>query len=230
MRLLTGQTCQMAGETPSEADLVVYGAGGMGQEVADLLIASGRNVVGFIDDNPVLIGSSILGLPVLGGPTWLSGKTLTVVLGIGSPAGRRKVWCSVSQHGVSEPPAIVHPTAYVGLGCRLGVGSVIAAGAVLTADVELGRFVIVNAGATISHNSRLADYSTVAPGAHFAGNTTAESGADIGIGAAVMQGLTIGSWSIVGAGSVVIKDVQADTTVAGCPAKIIAHRPSGWHI
>jgi acetyltransferase-like isoleucine patch superfamily enzyme len=44
----------------------------------------------------------------------------------------------------------------------------------------------------------------------------------------VVQGLQIGAWSIVGAGAVVIDDVEANTTVAGCPARVIASRPAGW--
>lgn len=221
----------MSSETPSAAELVVYGAGGMGQEIADLAISPDHPwvVVGFVDDSPDLAGRTVLGLPVLGGGDWLVGRTVRVALGIGSPSARRRAWLALEGSGVGEPPALIHEKAHVGLGCSVGPGSVVAAGAVLTADVALGRFVIVNAGATVSHNSRLADYATVAPGAHLAGSTTLEEGADVGIGASVIQGLSIGAWAVVGAGAVVIGDVEANTTVAGCPARVIASRPPGWH-
>lgn len=221
----------MGGETPFESGLVIYGAGGMGQEVADLVIASGGKVVGFVDDDPKLVpGSHMLGIPVVGDKRWLEGKSTPVALAFGAPASRHRVWKSLRALGVIEPPPLVHPTAYVGLGCQLGGGSVVAAGATLTADVELGRFVIVNAGVTVSHNSRLSDFSTVAPGVHLAGNTTVGEGADIGIGASVIQGLTIGPWSVVGAGAAVIDDVPANTTVVGCPARVIAEREPGWQL
>ena len=193
-----------------------------------MVMASGGNVIGFVDDDPTMAGSSILDVPVLGDRKWLSGRGFAVAVGIGSPAARQKAWNDLRADGIGEPPPLVHPTAYVGLGCRVGAGSIVAAGATLTADVELGRFVIVNAGATVSHNCRLADFSTVAPGAHLAGDTHVEEGADIGIGASVIQGLTVGSWSIVGAGATVIKDVRPNTTVVGCPAKVIAERQPGW--
>lgn len=228
MRWGTRQTCRMAGETPSEADLVIYGAGGMGQELADLVTAGGGSVLGFVDDDPRLQTSSVLGLPVLGDTGWLRGRNVAIALGIGSSALRKRSWEVLADGGAVEPPPLVHPTAYIGRGCRLGAGSIVGAGATLTADVAISRFVIVNAGATVSHNCRLADYSTVAPGAHIAGNVSVEEGADIGIGSCVIQGLTIGSWSIVGAGAVVIRDVEPNTTVVGCPAGVIAQRESGW--
>jgi sugar O-acyltransferase (sialic acid O-acetyltransferase NeuD family) len=202
----------------------------MGQEVADLAICAGTPVLGFVDDRPELQGVEVLGLPVLGNRQWLAGREVLVFVAVGSPANRRRVTEEVRQLGVAECGPLVHPTAYVGLGCHIGSGSVVAATATLTADVQIGEYVIVNAGATVSHNSSLADFATVAPGAHLAGNTRVEEGADIGIGASVIQGLTIGAWSVVGAGAVVISDVEADKTVVGCPARVIASRPPGWHL
>ena len=43
----------------------------------------------------------------------------------------------------------------------------------------------------------------------------------IGARAMIMKGVTIGKRSIVGAGSIVVKDVPADTIVAGNPATVI---------
>ena len=202
----------------------------MGQEVADLAGSTGANVLGFIDDRPGLTGQTVLGLPVLGDRSWLAGRDAAVFVAVGSPAARRRVCGELRDLGIAESPALIHPAAYVGLGCRIGAGSVIAAGATLTADVQIGRYVIVNAGATVSHNSRLADFATVAPGAHLAGNTTLEEGADVGIGASAIQGLVVGAWSVVGAGAVLIGDVPSDTTVVGCPARVISTRDAGWQL
>jgi UDP-2-acetamido-3-amino-2,3-dideoxy-glucuronate N-acetyltransferase len=46
-------------------------------------------------------------------------------------------------------------------------------------------------------------------------------GASIGSGAAILCGITIGERALVGAGAVVTKDVPADGTVAGVPARIL---------
>ncbi|MGH9115624.1 MAG: NeuD/PglB/VioB family sugar acetyltransferase [Acidimicrobiales bacterium] len=217
-------------------DIVVYGAGGMGQEVADLVLAAsargaGWRLRGFVDDDPALRGQEILGVPVLGGREWLAepaARTSVVTVAVGAPATRRRVCEAVLSAGASQAPALVHPAGYVGLGCELGEGTVVAAGAALTADVRAGRFVIVNAGATVNHNARLGDFATIAPGAHLAGNVCVGEGADVGIGASCVQGRSIGAWSRVGAGAVVVDDVAADTTVVGVPARVVATRSRGW--
>jgi sugar O-acyltransferase (sialic acid O-acetyltransferase NeuD family) len=214
------------------SEIAIYGAGGMGQEVADLILSLGCgewNLTGFIDDDCRLAGSEVLGLPVLGSPEWLSGRSSAVAVAIGAPAARREAWDSLKAIGASKIPALVHPAAHIGRGCSLGDGTIVAAHAVLTADVLAGRSVIVNAGATVSHNCRLADFATVAPGAHLAGNVHVGQGAEIGIGASIVQGRTVGEWSVVGAGAVVIEDVEPNSTVVGCPARTIATRPAGWH-
>jgi acetyltransferase-like isoleucine patch superfamily enzyme len=51
--------------------------------------------------------------------------------------------------------------------------------------------------------------------------TLVKKGASIGSSVTILCGVTIGENSIVGAGAVVTKDVPANATVAGVPAKII---------
>lgn len=51
--------------------------------------------------------------------------------------------------------------------------------------------------------------------------TLVKRGASIGSGATLLGGITIGENALVGAGSVVIRDVPADSTVVGNPAKVI---------
>jgi acetyltransferase-like isoleucine patch superfamily enzyme len=53
--------------------------------------------------------------------------------------------------------------------------------------------------------------------------TLVKKGASIGSGATILGNLTIGENAIVGAGSVVIKDVPANSIVAGNPARFIRH-------
>ena len=48
------------------------------------------------------------------------------------------------------------------------------------------------------------------------------SQAFIGMGAVILPGVTIGDGAIIGAGSVVTKDVEADTVIAGNPAREIS--------
>ena len=63
-------------------------------------------------------------------------------------------------------------------------------------------------------------------GVRLAGHVTVEAGAFVGIGATVVQNVRIGREAVVGAGSVIIRDVPAQTTVAGVPARIIRPAPT----
>ncbi len=47
-------------------------------------------------------------------------------------------------------------------------------------------------------------------------------GASIGSGVAILCGVTVGRNAMVGAGAVVTRDVPADATVAGVPARVVA--------
>lgn len=49
----------------------------------------------------------------------------------------------------------------------------------------------------------------------------------IGAGATILKGITIGDGAIIGAGAVVTKDVEANSIVAGNPAKVI-HEHVEW--
>jgi acetyltransferase-like isoleucine patch superfamily enzyme len=54
--------------------------------------------------------------------------------------------------------------------------------------------------------------------------TYVRKGASVGSSATILCGLTIGENAIVGAGSVVTKDVPANATVAGNPARVIKRK------
>jgi len=51
--------------------------------------------------------------------------------------------------------------------------------------------------------------------------TVVKKGASIGSGATIMSNVVIGENSIVGAGSMVVRDVPADSIVAGNPARLL---------
>lgn len=217
-------------------DIVVVGTGGFAREVHQLLedaVADGEGwrVLGFLDDDPARAGDSVHDLPVLGGTSWLEGRKVAVAVGVGSSAARRVLVKRIrSEAPGSGFPTLVHPTAWIGNRISLGQGTIVCAGNALTTDLSIGDHVILNLDCTVGHDSIVEDFVTVAPSVNISGAVVVREGTDLGTGATIIQGVEIGRWSVIGAGAVVIRDIPANVTAVGTPAKPIKERAEGWHL
>jgi len=217
--------------------LVILGAGGFAREVLDVVDAieaaapSTFTVVGFVSERESDWNRTIHGVPVLGGFEWFERaprEGLHVVCGIGSPPVRKRLVARCEALGLPSA-TLVHPRAVRTRWVELGPGTVVTAGVVLTNDIRVGRHVHLNLNATVGHDAVLEDFVTIAPGVNVSGNVHVGEGTDLGTGSAVLQNTTIGAWSVVGAGAVVHRNLPANCTAVGVPAKVIKTRPPGWH-
>jgi sugar O-acyltransferase (sialic acid O-acetyltransferase NeuD family) len=203
------------------SDLVIVGAGGFARETAAAAAAAGFRVLGFLDDNPGLHGTTRSGLPILGGTDSVTGLDAEVVVCVGNPRNYTARKQIVERLGLPAEryATVVHPAASVGAGSVLGPGTVLLAGTVLTADVQVGSHVAVMPPAVLTHDDRIGDYATVASGVRGGGGAVLETGAYVGAGALIREGVTVGAWSLVGMGSVVLTDVPSDEIWVGSPAR-----------
>jgi sugar O-acyltransferase (sialic acid O-acetyltransferase NeuD family) len=204
-------------------DLLIVGAGGFARETAAAATAAWR-VLGFLDDNPALHGTSRSGLPILGDvESVLDMPDAAVVVCVGNPRNyvvRQRI---VARLSLPEEryATVVHPAAEIGAGSTVGPGSVLLAGAVLTADVTVGSHVAIMPQAVLTHDDVVGDYATIASGVRLGGGAVLDTGAYVGAGALVREGVTVGAWSLVGMGSVVLRDVPAGQVWAGNPARCL---------
>jgi sugar O-acyltransferase (sialic acid O-acetyltransferase NeuD family) len=216
-------------------DLVIFGTGGFAREVHQLVedINADRstwNVLGFLDDDPSRVGETIHGLPVLGARDWLGDTSVSVAVGVGVPQTRWRIVGGLQRAYPSiEFPTLLHPLAWVGNRIELGEGTIACAGTRLTTDLVVHDHVQLNLDATVGHDSVVHPFTTVAPGVNISGRVTIGEGCDLGTGAAIIQGVSIGAWTVVGAGAVVVRDLPANVTAVGAPAKPVKERPDGWH-
>jgi sugar O-acyltransferase (sialic acid O-acetyltransferase NeuD family) len=222
-------------DTQARPPLVIFGTGGFGREVHELVedvleAAALQSVLhGFLDGDPAMHGQRVHGLPVLGGIDWVRANPgAAVLIGIGSPVVKRRISSQLRAAGATFP-TVVHPGAVVGRRVALGEGNIVTAGCIMTTDAQTAEFVTFNLGVTFTHDSTIGAYTNIAPYALLSGNFTCGEGVDIGTGATVLQGMTVGDWAIIGGGALVNREVPANTTVVGVPAKVIKERPAGWH-
>lgn len=207
--------------------LLVFGASGHAKVIIDLIEKTGcYDIAGVFDDNLALRGSTVFGYVVMGGKDDLLMhteflKNYSVVVAIGSNAIRQKIGAWLIAQGATLSSALIHPSAQIARGVLIGAGSVVMAGAVVNADSQIGRNVIVNSLAVIEHDCVIGNAVHIAPSATLCGGIKVGDNTLIGAGAVIPPNVTIGSDVIVGAGATVLQDIEDGLVVVGSPAKPI---------
>jgi acetyltransferase EpsM len=193
--------------------IVIYGGGGHGKMVIDLLRARGAYQVAGIIDDGLKSGSMIMGVPVLGGAHVLPelysrGVRLAVnaIGGVGDIKVRIKIFERLAEAGF-VCPAITHISAYIDSSANLEAGAQVLALAYVGSEAKLGYGSIVNTGAIVSHDCQLENYAIISPGAMLAGDVQVGEGTLIGMGATVNLGVKIGRGARLGNGATVKSDV-----------------------
>lgn len=212
--------------------IVIFGAGENGlQAFYCLRHDSSVEVVGFLDGNPALHGTTYLGLPVLGGVEAISRlKTehdvSAGIAAIGDNFARSRVTTSLRASGLAIVQAI-HPRVMIESPKRIGDGVILEQGAAIHAESDIGEGVFMGTASMAAHHCIIGDYTIMSGGVSLGGRVTIGAFTLMGVGASVRPHVTIGSNVIVGVGAAVIKDVPDNVVVAGVPAKVLRERQPG---
>ncbi len=195
--------------------IIVYGGGGHGKALIDLLRALHTyRVAGIIDDG-IPVGETIMGVPVLGGNERLAElygrgirQAVNAVGGIGNSAIRIKVFQNLAEAGF-VCPAVVHSAAYVENSASLAPGVQVFARAYVGSEARLGFGAIVNSGAIVSHDCVLENFANISPGALLAGEVKIGAASLVGMGATINLRVSVGAGARIGNGATVKEDVPA---------------------
>ena len=206
------------------APLLLLAASGLAREVLSVCRLLGTPVAGLLDDDPAKAGSTVGGVPVLGGLDAVGrhpDARLLVCAGRG-PA-RRAIVGRLTASGVAEDrfATLIDPSVHVPDSCSVGAGTILLAHTVLTADVTVGRHVVCMPAVTLTHDDVLADYVTLAAGVTLGGGVRVGEAAYLGMNASVRERLTIGAGALLGMGAVLVRDQPAGSVLAGNPARSI---------
>lgn len=205
--------------------VVILGAGGHAKVLLDALRAQGINVDGIVDPELAETEKVWRELPVLGDDEKLLELNPTgfeVVNGVGSLPGsnlRKKLFQQFKSVGFNFR-SVIHPSAIIGSGVKLGEGAQVMAGSVIQPDCQVGENTIVNTGAKLDHDCSVGANVHIAPGVTISGNVVIEDGVHIGTGASVVHGVTIGRETVIGAGTVVVKSVPEHSKLIGAKPRL----------
>jgi len=104
---------------------------------------------------------------------------------------------------------------------KIGKGSIITAGTILTTNIKVGEFTHLNLNTTVGHDSSIGNYVTTTPGVHISGDTKIGDFSYFGCGAVIKNKTSICDNVIIGMNGVVNKDINENGVYVGIPVKKI---------
>lgn len=212
-------------------DIVIYGAGGFGREMASLLKrvnarSSQWNLLGFIDDDTIThpANSSNEYGKILGDYSFLNAysKPLNVILALGKPALLQRVYNKISNPRISFPNIIGDGAEILDIdNFQMGKGNIICSFATMSCHVQLGDFNIFNNRCSVGHDACIGNFNTFMTATRISGDTHIGDLNFFGVGSIVIQGVHVGNNTTIGAGGVVMRKTQDNALYIGNPAKKI---------
>lgn len=208
---------------------VIICAGTYGEVYLSCLQEVGVDIVGFLDDNPKLIGTNVRGVPVLGNIAML--ETLQATHGVEAvycPLGNNKLrvkFLSMAKALGYKTPNFIHHSAVVSNNVSLGEGVYILMGSNIMPYTVLKDYTMISSGVNVVHHSVLEEGVFLSNGCNFGASVVAHKYVYCGMGSTIMTGVhSLGENCMIGAGAVVIKDVEPNAVMAGVPAKLLKYK------
>ena len=186
--------------------IILIGGGGHCKSVIDVIEQEARFEIAGIIDKPELLGSKILGYPVIGNDSdieILAKKyqyALVTVGQIKSPLLRIKLFDLATKAGFTLP-SIISPIAYVSKHSKIGNGTVVMHHAIINANVSIGNNCIINSKALIEHDCSISNNCHISTNATINGEVKIGSKCFIGSNATIKDSTTIEENSFIKSGT-----------------------------
>jgi len=140
-----------------------------------------------------------------------------VVLAIGAVnktgiENRRKIIEFLKENSI-DLISVISPLATISKSVKIGNGSYVGHGVLISCDAKIDDNVVINQNAIIGHDTKICENVSIAPQVFLGGGVKIEKDVMIGVGATIRQGVKIGSNSSIGMRSIVVKNIKENSTV-----------------
>lgn len=201
--------------------VILVGGGGHCKSVIDVAESAGYSIMGILD-MPELVGSTVLGYPVIGTDDTISDYVeealFVVTVGHIKDASLRIKLHERIKNAGGRLATIVASTAHVSRFASVGEGSVIMHQAMVNADARIGSGCIINTFANIEHDAFVGDYCHISTGSMVNGNCIVGQGVFLGSQSVLVNGISITDGCVFAAGSMVRKNIVRKGIYSGNPA------------
>ncbi len=205
--------------------IFILGAGGFGRELLQWIKDINEEkptweIGGFLDDNLNALDNYEHDVKVVGTiKDWVPKEDEEFALAFGSPALKRKI-VSLMKEKSAKFATIVHPTALLSPFAHYGEGLIMFPYSKLSCNSTVGDFVTL-LSSPIGHDTVIGDFTVISGGCNIVRNVVIGKDVFLAAGVCIAQDIHIGDGAYLGLGSVVLKDVPAEATVFGNPARIL---------
>jgi sugar O-acyltransferase (sialic acid O-acetyltransferase NeuD family) len=210
-----------------ETKIIIIGTGPEGRIAADIFLAMGIDVLGFLETAEEQKAVELNDINVFArfgskdAQKVLADPDLQYIVTLGEIAERKTVYETAAKSTKRPASNGVHPLAWVSPNAKIGFGNLINAQAAINANAEIGDMNHLHSGSSIEPDAKVGNYCTLSPGVRIGSKCEVGDEVFIGTGAVIYPGVKVGKGAIIGAGSVVLREVKKGQTVHGNPAKEI---------
>jgi len=198
--------------------ILIIGGGNVAVLVLDILKRLPfQQAIGIVDDNPALIGTTVMGCPVLGNlkkvnQLWREDAFDAAALAIGVLPTRADIFDKFTREGIPFTN-IIDPTAIIGEGSEMGSGNMIMGFCRLGPEAVIGENNFLSAYVNIEHHNTMGSHCTFGPNVFMSGGVNIGSHVRFGTGISIEPRITIGDHVTIASGTVLTTHVPDNTLV-----------------